>query len=214
MITDINMDSLKKLESEFRETGAVTLALQLDVTDEARWKEVINAVVEKYGQLDVVVNNAGIGTHGNLETTTYKSWKKVLNVNLDSVFLGTKYGAEAMLRKKNKGSIINISSAAGLVGDPELLAYCASKGGIRLFTKSAALHLARKGIRVNSIHPGYINTDLMELVPNPEEMLAITPIGHFGEPEMVAQGAIYLASEESAFSTGSELVIDGGMTAF
>lgn len=215
VLTDIKLKGLEKLEKELRESGAEVLVLELDVTNESRWKEVIKTVTEKYGQLDILVNNAGIGIHGNIETTTFDSWKKVLNVNLDSVFLGTKYGAEAMIQKGNKGSIINISSIAGLVGDAELLAYSASKGGIRLFTKSAAIHLAQKktGIRVNSIHPAYMNTELMKLVPNPDDMLAATPMGYFGDPEMIAQGAIYLGSDESAYSTGSELVIDGGYTA-
>ena len=215
VITDINVNVLEKVAKQLRESGAEVLSVELDVTSEARWKEVVDMVVKKYGQLDIVVNNAGIGTHGNIETTTYDSWKKVLNVNLDSAFLGTKYGAEAMIQKGNSGSIINISSIAGLVGDAELLAYSASKGGIRLFTKSAAIHLAKKktGIRVNSIHPAYMNTELMKLVPNPDDMLAATPMGYFGDPGMIAQGAIYLGSEESAYTTGSELVIDGGYTA-
>ena len=213
VLTDIKLKELEKLEKELQESGAEVLVMELDVTTESRWKEVINIVTEKYGQLDILVNNAGIGIHGNIETTTFDSWKKVLNVNLDSVFLETKYGAEAMIQKGNKGSIINISSVAGLVGDAELLAYSASKGGVRLFTKSAALHLAKKGIRVNSIHQAYMNTELMKLVPNPDDMLAATPMGHFGDPDMIAQGAIYLGSEESAYSTGSELVIDGGFSA-
>ncbi|MEX0609638.1 MAG: glucose 1-dehydrogenase [Balneolaceae bacterium] len=213
VITDINLEKLEKVESDLRDSGAEVFAIALDVTSEAQWKDVVNEVVEKYGQLDIVVNNAGIGTHGNLETTSFESWKNVLNVNLDSVFLGTKYGAEAMHQKGNKGSIINMSSVAGLVGDSELVAYSASKGGVRLFTKSAALDLAKKGIRVNSIHPAYMNTELMKLVPNPEDMLQATPMGHFGDPDMIAQGAIYLGSEESAYSTGSELVIDGGFAA-
>ena len=215
ILTDINLAELKNLEEELHKTGAEVMALELDVTNEDRWKEVIQKVTEKYGQLDILVNNAGIGTHGNIETTTYESWKKVLNVNLDSVFLGTKYGAQAMIKRGNKGSIINISSIAGIVGDAELLAYSATKGGIRLMTKSAAIHLAKKktGIRVNSVHPAYMNTELMKLVPNPEDMLAATPMGSFGDPEMIAQGAIYLGSDESAYSTGTELVIDGGYTA-
>lgn len=213
VITDIKVETLKNLEKELNDTGIEVLALELDVTDEAQWKEVIKAVVDRFGQLDILVNNAGIGLHGNIETTAYEDWKKVLNVNLDSVFLGTKYAAKAMIKKGNKGSIINISSIAGLVGDSELLAYSATKGGMRLFTKSAALHLAKKGIRANTIHPAYMDTELMKLVPNPKDMLAATPMGHFGDPDMVAQGAIYLGSDESAYSTGSELVIDGGYTA-
>lgn len=215
VISDIDLNNLKKVEQDLSESDAGILALGLDVTQEEQWKEVINTIIERFGRLDIVVNNAGIGTHGNIETTSFDGWKKLLNINLDGVFLGTKYGVEAMAMNGNKGSIINMSSIAGIVGDPELLAYSASKGAIRLFSKSAALHLAKNktGIRVNTIHPGYMNTDLIQLVPDPDEMLKAVPMDTFGDPDMITQGAIYLGSDESAFTTGSELVIDGGYTA-
>lgn len=214
-ISDVNMEKLREVKKEIASSGSEVIAFELDVANEEQWKSVINEAIEKFGRLDIVVNNAGVGTHGNIETTSFEDWKKLLSINLDGVFLGTKYGAQAMIEKGNKGSIINMSSVAGLVGDSELLAYSASKGGVRLFSKSAALHLAQKktGIRVNTIHPGYINTELIKLVPDPSEMIDKTPMGRFGDPEMIAQGAIYLGSDESSFSTGSELVIDGGYNA-
>jgi NAD(P)-dependent dehydrogenase (short-subunit alcohol dehydrogenase family) len=213
VLTDINIESLGKVAEEVKEIGAQAISFELNVICEERWKEVVKETLDHFGQLNIVVNNAGIGTHGNIETTTFEEWKKLLDINLNGVFLGTKYGAEAMLANGSKGSIINMSSIAGLVGDSELLAYSASKGAVRLFSKSAALHLAKKGIRVNTIHPGYMNTDLIQLVPDPSAMIAAMPLGYLGDPAMIAQGAIYLGSDESAFSTGSELVIDGGYTA-
>ncbi len=215
VLIDINEEGLFKVGKEIHEHGGEVLPMKLDVTNEEQWKVVINNILEKYGQLDVVVNNAGVGTHGNIETTTYESWKRVLNINLDSVFLGTKYGAEAMMKKGNGGSIINISSTEGIVGNPDLLAYSASKGGVKLMTKSAALHLAKKNtnIRVNTIHPGYINTELMKLVPNQDEVSSLVPQGIIADPSVIGQAAVYLASDESTYTTGSELVVDGGLTA-
>ena len=142
IITDVN---------DIVNNGGTVLSLEQDVTSEAGWKKVIQKSLHKFGYIDIVVNNAGVGIHGNIESTSFEDWKKVLDINLNSVFLGTKYGAEAMIKKWIQGSIINISSIAGLVGDSELSAYSASKGAIRLFTKSAALHLAKSksGIRVS-----------------------------------------------------------------
>ncbi len=215
VLTDINEDALNEVAELIRNNGSETLKIKHDVASEENWKQVIHQTLETYNRVDVVVNNAGVGIHGNIETTTFESWKKILSINLDGVFLGTKYGVEAMRAKGNGGSIINMSSIAGIVGDSELLSYSATKGGVRLLTKSAAIHLAKNktGIRVNSIHPGYINTPLIELVPNYDEIVAAHPVGHLGDPEDIALGAVYLASDESKFTTGSELVIDGGYTA-
>ena len=213
ILTDVNEPLLKTVSDDLRKNGTEVLDFVLDVRSEDRWKEIMHLAVDKFGQLNIVVNNAGIGTHGNIETTTFEDWKKLLDINLNGVFLGTKYAVETMLKTKSEGSIINMSSIAGLVGDEELLSYSASKGAVRLFSKSAALHLAKKNIRVNTIHPGYMNTELIKLVPDTEAMLQNVPMHYFGDPEMIAQGAIYLGSDESKFSTGSELVIDGGYTA-
>jgi NAD(P)-dependent dehydrogenase (short-subunit alcohol dehydrogenase family) len=214
-ITDINEKGLQEFAVQLRNGGAQVLDLKHDVSKEEDWLEVIRLTMERFGKIDIVVNNAGVGIHGNVETTTFDGWKQVMNTNLDSVFLGTKYGAQAMISKGNGGSIINMSSIAGMVGDSELLAYSASKGGVRLLTKSAAIHLAKTktGIRVNSIHPGYIDTPLSGLIPYYEEIVAAHPVGHFGNPMDIAHAAVYLASDDSQFMTGSELVIDGGYTA-
>jgi len=158
------------------------------------------------------MNNAGIGLQGNVEETSYSDWKKVIDVNLNGVFLGTKYGVIHM--KEHGGSIINISSIEGLIGDPRIAAYNASKGGVRILTKSAALHAAPYKIRVNSIHPGYINTPMIGEDPETlKYLISLHPMGHLGEAEDVANMALFLASEESRFSTGSEFVVDGGYTA-
>ena len=179
------------------------------------------AAVDAFGQLDIVVNNAGVALGANVEDTTLDDWRKLMSINLDGVFLGTKCAIAAM--KDHGGSIINLSSIEGLIGDPNLAAYNASKGGVRIFTKSAALHCAKAGykIRVNSVHPGYIWTPMVEgyvgASADPEAtkaaLAALHPLGHIGEPDDIAYGVLYLASDESKFVTGAELVIDGGYTA-
>ena len=182
--------------------------------------------VETFSRVDIVVNNAGVGASDNVEDMSMEQWQTVMDVNLTGVFLGTKYAIEAM-KKSGGGSIINISSIQGLVGDPIQAAYNASKGGVRLFTKSAALHCGRSGynIRVNSVHPGYIWTPMVEEYTKSENFRKVYgmdgrvalnrlhPIGHVGEPNDVAYATLYLASDESKFVTGSELVVDGGYTA-
>ena len=158
-----------------------------------------------------------------METITLAERKKVLTINLDGSFLGTQYGIKAMKETGEGGSIINFSSIEGIVGDPNLAAYNASKGGVTLFTKSAALHCAKEGsgIRVNSIHPAYIWTPMVEnflkaqgdVEAGKKQLESLHPIGHLGEPDDIGYGVVYLASDESKFMTGSELVIDGGYTA-
>lgn len=204
------------------EFGGQTLFLPQDVADEERWGAVVAEVIERFGRLDILVNNAGIGTSVNVEEETLAGWRRLQSINLDAVFLGTQ-AAIAAMKAGGGGSIVNISSIEGLVGDPNLPAYNASKGGVRLFTKSAALHCAKAGygIRVNSVHPGYIKTPLITAAFAASEegaarLAALTdlhPIGRLGEPEEVANAILFLASEESSFVTGSELVVDGGYTA-
>jgi 3(or 17)beta-hydroxysteroid dehydrogenase len=193
-----------------------------DVSREDQWQSAVDVVVKTFGRLDIVVNNAGVGWFGDVEHTTIEDWHKLMSVNLDGVFLGIKHAIPAM-RAAGGGSIINLSSIEGLVGDPALAAYNASKGAVRLLTKSAALYCARAGtkIRVNSVHPGYIWTPMvqraLEASGRADEMRrtleGLHPVGHLGEPNDVAYGVLYLASDESTFVTGSELVIDGGYTA-
>jgi NAD(P)-dependent dehydrogenase (short-subunit alcohol dehydrogenase family) len=176
--------------------------------------------MERFGRLDVLVNCAGVFLASSIRDLTLEKWRWVMSINLDGVFLGVKYASDAMARTGG-GSIINMSSAGGIVGTSDSSAYNASKGGVRLLTKAAAIEFSRSGhdfnIRVNSVHPGVIETPMTApLIGDPrggKEMLNWQPMGRFGEPVDVAYGVLYLASDESKFVTGSELVIDGGWTA-
>ena len=220
VVTDVNVEEGQKVAQGIASSGGEAIFIEHDASSEAQWKAAIQSTLDTFGRLDILVNNAGIGFLANVEETSLQDWRKTQNVNLDGVFLGTKYGIEAM-RKSGGGSIINLSSIEGLVGDPNLAAYNASKGGVRIFTKSAALHCARQryGIRINSVHPGYIWTPMVEAVTNGtdtekyQSLVDLHPIGHLGEPDDIAYGILYLASDESKFVTGTELVIDGGYTA-
>ena len=203
--------------AEIAESGGDALFVHLDVTHEEGWRSAIGAAVSSFGKLDVLVNNAGIWRRGRVEDTTVEDWDTIMDVNAKGVFLGTKLAIPEM-RKAGGGSIINISSTAGLVGGPRSSAYTASKGAVRLFTKATAIQYAKEGIRANSIHPGPIETAMIQQVwqgdeQNREEAIARTPLGRIGTPEDIAYGALFLASDESSFMTGSELVIDGGSTA-
>ncbi len=198
------------------------LCLPLDVTDEGDWARAMAAVVQRFGRLDVLVNNAGLALAKDLEETSLAEWRRVMAVNLDGVFLGTK-AAIGVMRETGGGAIVNLSSAAGLIGAPMLAAYSAAKGGVRLFTKSAALHCAerRYGIRVNSLHPGFADTAMLDQIAGTlgeaetikAKLAKRQPLGRLAAPEEIAQAALYLASDEAAYMTGAELVLDGGFTA-
>jgi 3(or 17)beta-hydroxysteroid dehydrogenase len=193
----------------------------LDVTSEADWLRVTSAVEQTSGRLDGLVNAAGIIAVGTVEDTDFATWRRVMAVNLDGTFLGCKYAMRLM--RRNGGSIVNMSSVSGLVGGHNLAAYNASKGGVRLLTKSVALHGARRKppVRCNSVHPAFIEGPLVDglaaQVRDPasarERMAAMVPLGRFGTPAEVAALCVYLLSEESAFVTGAELTLDGGLTA-
>jgi NAD(P)-dependent dehydrogenase (short-subunit alcohol dehydrogenase family) len=212
----------RRVADQIVAAGGRATFLEHDVTREEDWTRVIAETQRTFGRLDILVNNAGVGRMGDVEHTTLDEWRSLLAVNLDGVFLGIKHAIPAM-RAAGSGSIVNLSSIEGLVGDPGLAAYNASKGAVRLLTKSAALYCAKAGtkIRVNSVHPGYIWTPMVqhatEASGNAEEMRrmleSLHPVGHLGEAADVAYGILYLASDESKFVTGSELVIDGGYTA-
>jgi 3(or 17)beta-hydroxysteroid dehydrogenase len=201
--------------------GSAGMDHALDVTSEEDWRRVVDDIDRAAGRLDGLVNAAGIAAFGSVEDTDLATWRRVMAINLDGTFLGCKY-ALALLRR-NGGSIVNISSVSGLVGGHNLAAYNASKGGVRLLTKSVALHGARikPQVRCNSIHPAFLEgpmaDDLIARTRNPERarerMTAEVPLGRFGRPTEVADMCVYLLSDESAFVTGAEFVIDGGLTA-
>jgi 3(or 17)beta-hydroxysteroid dehydrogenase len=202
--------------------GKAAVFFTHDVTEEQHWIDNLRRAAEALGKIDTVVNNAGIGTFGNIEKATLEQFRRVQAVNVEGVFLGCKYGL-AHIRHAGGGAIINISSIAGIIGDPSLAAYCASKGAVRLLTKSVALHCAKKryGVRCNSIHPVFTQTPMVDAfitaAADPDRMRAgleaAVPMGRLGQPEEIAAMAVYLASEEAKFVTGAEFVIDGGLTA-
>lgn len=220
VVSDLKADEGEAVVRAIRDAGGDAIFVQHDASKEADWAKAIAATFEAFGKLNIVVNNAGIVLGKNVEDTTLAEWRRVQDVNLDGVFLGTRFAIEA-LKKSGGGSIINLSSIEGLIGDPNLAAYNASKGGVRIFTKSAALHCAQAGygIRINSVHPAYIWTPLVQELSGGEDsaaykrLVSLHPVGHLGEPDDIAYGILYLASDESKFVTGSELVIDGGYTA-
>jgi cyclopentanol dehydrogenase len=187
-----------------------------DVTSEDSWNSAVQAAVSSFGKLDILVNNAGVSHRTGVEETSSEAWDKVMDVNVKGVFLGTKAAIPEM-RKAGGGSIINISSIYGLVGSGTSAAYHASKGAVRIFNKSTSIQYASENIRANSVHPGFVDSPMTRAhhdVPNiHEERVAKMPLGRMGQPEDIAAGILYLASDESSFVTGAELVIDGGMTA-
>lgn len=215
-LADIHEDNGQRLQSEIIDAGGQALFLRMDATREDDWQQTVATIVRRFGKLDILVNSAGIYRRANLEQTTVEEWDQVMSINVRGVFLGIKTAIPA-LRKTGGGSIINLSSVSGLVGGPYSTAYNASKGAVRLLTKSTAVQYAREGIRCNSVHPAPVETDMLKLVfPNEQsrrERLAEIPMGRFGTAEEVAQALLFLASDESCYITGSELVIDGGLTA-
>jgi len=218
--TDIDEEAARRVVMEITEAGETAEAIKQDVTGETAWQELMADIIERHGRLDILVNNAGIAIPANVEEETLDGWRKTQAVNMEGVFLGCQAAIRVM--KEKGGSIINISSIEGIIGEPNTAAYNASKGGVRIFTKSAALHCTTQGypIRVNSMHPGYVMTPLVEkgLEMMPEEeadamlerVLAQIPMGEMGEPIDIANGCLFLASDESRYMTGSELVMDGG----
>ena len=216
IIGDMLEEEGRKVEAEINEAGGECVFVLLDVSSEEAWQNAVNEAVSRYGKLDILVNNAGIYRAHNVEETTSDEWDQVMDINAKGVFLGTKHAIPAM-RDAGGGSIVNISSVAGLVGSRATSAYNASKGAVRLLTKSTSIQYASAGIRANSVHPGTIETPMTEgFLADPsmrQDRMDRTPIGRLGKPEDVAYGALFLASDEASFMTGSELVIDGGRTA-
>lgn len=209
-------------EKVARELGERAEFRALDVTQEEAWIAVLDAVVAAHGKLDVLVNNAGVGVAVDIENTTLEQWRFVHAVNVEGVFLGCKHGVRVM-KASGGGSIVNLSSVAGIIGAPNMAAYCSSKGAVRTLTKSVAMHCARMGygIRCNSLHPAFIETPMVEglvqTLGDPARARAglakSIPLGRIGDPEDVAAAVAYLASDDAKFVTGAELPIDGGLLA-
>ena len=216
MIADILEEQGQATAIRIAEAGGRAQFIRLDVTDAEEWRWALKHTVDNFGRLDILVNNAGVSHRTGVEDTTTEAWDRVMDVNVKGVFLGTQVAVPEM-RKAGGGSVINISSIYGLVGSPVSASYHASKGAVRIFTKSAAVQYANEKIRVNSVHPGYVDSPMTQTFHSiPEvwrERVGKTPLGRMGTPEDIAAGVLYLASDESSFVTGSELVIDGGMTA-
>jgi len=232
MATDIDERSCSNVASAARENGMTVTSMQQDVCDESRWQEVVDATLDEFGGFDILVNNAGIHSNCLLEADTLENLQRLYRVNVDSVFLGMKYAVSAMKpggAAGQGGSIINLSSAAGLMGLPLESAYGSTKGAVRLYTKHAAVEFARLGygIRVNSVHPGLIETEmgsslldgfvdngLVESLEQAHEMIqSLTPMGRLGKAEEVAGVVHFLASGAATYVTGAEHVVDGGATA-
>jgi len=216
VIGDVLEEEGRRTEAEINEAGGECLFVPLDVTSESQWQAAVEAAVSRFGKLDILVNNAGIYRTERVEEISGELWDQVMGINAKGVFLGTKHAIPEM-RNAGGGSIINISSVAGLVGNHISAAYSASKGAVRLLTKSTAIQYAKEGIRCNSVHPGLLETpmtqDMLADAAHREERTQRIPLGRVGTAEDVAYGVLYLASDESSFVTGSELVIDGGATA-
>jgi 3(or 17)beta-hydroxysteroid dehydrogenase len=217
VVGDILDTEGKQVEAEIVHKGGQAAFVHMDVTSEADWERAVTTATGRFGRLDVLVNNAGVGGGGRLEETTAAAWDHTMAVNAKGVFLGTKAAIPAM-RRAGGGSIVNISSQLGMVGmDRSSPQYQASKGAVRTLTKLTAVQYARERIRCNSVHPGPIVTAMTEARRSDpthyEYMVSRIPLGRYGEPDEVAYGVLYLASDESSFVTGSELVIDGGWTA-
>ena len=218
VIGDLLDDEGRQIEAQIAELGGDATYVHLDVTSAAQWDVAVQTALDQYGRLDILVNNAGIGGGGvGLEDTTVEFWDRTLDINAKGVFLGTKAAIPA-LRDSGGGSIVNISSIAGIIGSRlGIPAYQASKGAVRLLTKSTALQHAADNIRCNSVHPGMIVTAMTDqILSDPEQRqgyLDSIPLGRLGTVDDIANGVLFLASDDSSFVTGSEMVIDGGLIA-
>ena len=221
-LTDINGDGVAAMADQVNaKYPGQAFSYQHDVTSEDRWQDIIKGASDQMGGLNVLVNNAGIGSHGTIESENYDTFRKVQSVDVDSIFLGCKYAVPVM-RDHAPGSIVNISSIAGLIASANYVSYNTAKAAVWMISKSIAMHCARAGtnIRCNSVHPTFIDTPILDRTKEmfgAEEALAKlarqVPMGKVGEPDDIAYAVLYLASDESKFMTGAELKIDGGISA-
>jgi len=226
VVTDISPAG-EQVAQEIRAAGGLAFFVVHDVTDEVTWQKVMARTVDVYGRLDVLVNNAGIAISRSVAEMTMAEWREQMAVNLDAVFLGTKYAVRTMRLGKRGGSIINVASVSGLVGSPGTAAYSASKGGVRMLTKAVAMECAPESIRVNAVFPGGVRTPIwrnaewwdgfVQQVGSEDEawkkLEGASPLGRMAEPEDIAEAILYLASDASRYVTGTDLVVDGGYTA-
>lgn len=217
MVTDLDLDAAAAVAAEITNEGGTAHALAQDVTDEKQWLSVINEIAARFGALRILVNNAGTGARQPMTETSLAEWRRIMAVNCDGVFLGMKHAVIAMA--EGGGSIINMASIYGKVGVAESVTYCASKGAVTLMTKAAALECATQGqpIRINSLHPGFVDTPLLRTAAEGTDLMEaarqLHPLGRLATPDEIADAALFLASDQSRFMTGAELVVDGGYTA-
>ncbi|MWV42951.1 glucose 1-dehydrogenase [Paenibacillus sp. HJL G12] len=218
IVTDINLESVNQTVAEVKEAGGTAVAFKHDVSNEENWKSIVDASVQQFGSIDILFNNAGIYFIKPIADIGLDEWNRMISINVTGVFLGMKHVLPVMA-KQNGGSVINASSIAGLTGASGHVAYGATKGAVRIMTKDAAIEYASHNVRVNSIHPAYINTAMGDYATQVNQMSAaelgkrVAPIGRFGTVEEVSNLVLFLASDESSYSTGSEFIIDGGATA-
>ncbi|RJE89706.1 glucose 1-dehydrogenase [Paenibacillus sp. 1011MAR3C5] len=216
VLTDINFEAVQAVAKGIQEDGGDAIAIKHDVASEDNWVEVVAEAISKYGKIDVLVNNAGISMAIGLLDTSMDQWNRVMNINVTSVFLGMKHVIPHMI-SAGGGSIINISSIAGLTGSSGAGAYTASKGAVRMLSKAAAVDYGSQNIRVNSVHPGFIATPMSnQFVEDPQMLqffLSQTALPRVGEASEVARAVLFLASDDASYVTGVELPVDGGVTA-
>lgn len=218
VLTDIDGTAVRQRAEDLKSAGYDAIAIAQDVTSEQAWRDVMAQTRATYGKLDIMVNNAGIAVLKWMDACSLADFDRQISVNLTSVFQGCKAALEIMREQGTGGSIINLSSIAGLVGVPGAAAYAASKGGVRLMSKAIALECAKQKIRCNSVHPGVIWTEMQKVAirDNPEQydlINAAIPMGYMGEPDDIANCILFLASDEAKYITGAEFTVDGGLTA-
>ncbi len=215
VLGDILVELGQKVAADITAQGGQATFVKLDVTQEADWRQAVDTAAKNYGKLDILINNAGIFRTEGVEATSLELWNQVIAVNQTGVWLGMKYAVPAM-RQAGGGSIVNISSGAGIIGSGFAAAYHGTKGAVRILTKTAAVEYAKENIRINSVHPGVVDTEMIRGTLNQEGMqgtIRAHPLGRMGTAEDIAYAVLYLASDEASYVTGAELVIDGGYTA-
>ncbi|MFS0781645.1 SDR family NAD(P)-dependent oxidoreductase [Bacillus sp. 1P06AnD] len=216
VVTDVQQDKVKEVVEEIKSAGGEAIGFYHDVSSEDNWMHVVKETIQTFGKIDILVNNAGISLNKSLTDTSSEQWHKVMDINLTGAFLGMKHILPLMI-ENGGGSIVNISSIAGLTGGSGAGPYTASKGALRLLTKAVAIDYAKHNIRCNSVHPGYIETPMTKDMFTNEQMMSWfksnTPLPYLGKPDDIAYGVLYLASDESKFVTGIELPIEGGYAA-